>query len=238
MATTERASLTGRWDDLAILRAGIRFNQRVGRPPRRLDLREPAKSLWEEQLGIELPTADQATHRFGTWGNYLKNLGYGPHASGSVDNVLIEATALAHVEEVYTGMETVRAEQNAWDALYTFDPRKGPERVEVKGSALARRKDSPDQIFFNFNIHRRQLSKLVDRLILVGVGLDPVERRLVPMARLELPKSVLPSVDGKSTVMVYASSIFGTSHSIYRPFIRWRRPGVTPMLVPQFLRTP
>ena len=224
------------WDDLAVLRAGIRFNQRVGRPPRRLDLREPTKSAWEKQLGMALPTADQASYRFGSWGNYLKRMGYGPHASGNVDNALIEAAGLAHVEEVYPETEFVDAEQSVWDALIQFHPDKGAEKVEVKASALSRRRDNPSHIYWSFKTHNRQFSKLIDRLILVGVGHHPDGGYLVPLARLELPKSALRQVDSKSTVMMYATSVFGTAHSVYKPFVRWRRPGVLPQNVSQYLK--
>jgi hypothetical protein len=220
-----RASV--RWDDLSVLRAGVRFNQRVGRPPRRLDLREPQRSLWEVQLGFALPSADQASRRFGSWSNFLRRLGYAPHAVGNPAFAPIEVAALAHVEEVYPGIEFVEAEQNAWDGLLVVDESRGAERVEVKGSVLSHRKDKPASAYFSFNVHRRDLSRIVDRLILVGLGYDADRSSLVPLCRLEFPKSALPRIDGISNVTIYSNSVFGASFSVHRPFVRWRRPGVT-----------
>lgn len=222
------------WDDLAILRAGIRFAQRVGHPPRRIDLREPARSAWEEQLGIALPTADQAASRFGSWGGYLERMGYGLPAS-SVDYALVEQAGLAHVEDAYPGIQFVRSEQNAWDATHVFDPAKGPEKVEVKAGSISRRKDGSGDAFFAFRLHEREYSKFIDRLILVGVGWHPDSDLLVPLVRLEIPKSALKALDGKSTLMIYVGAALGPNHSIYRPYVRWRAK-VTPQEALRYVR--
>lgn len=189
---------------------------------------------------MNLPSADQATYRFGSWNNYLKLMGYGPHTLGSADNVVIEAAGLAHVEEVYPGTKIVKAEQNVWDALIPISPdqNKPPEKVEVKASALMRRADNARHMFWSFNVHKRQLSKLVDRLILVGLGYEPEgsDHPLIPLMRLEIPKTSLRLVDAKSTIMMYGAGVFGSSHSIYRPFIKWRRPGVLQQHLPRYLK--
>jgi hypothetical protein len=219
-----------------MLRAGVKFNQRVGRPPRRLDLRDPQRQEWEKQLGFALPSADAAAMRFGSCGRYLKKLGYNPHLVGNPQNAPIEAAALVHLEEVYPGVEIVKAEQNAWDALYTFDPAKGAEKIEVKGSVLTVRRDFPNQHYFTFNLHNRIHSKTIDRLVLVGLGIEPISSVLVPICRIEIPKSGLPRYDGKANLTIYATSVFGASHSVHKPYVRWRRPGLTAQSAIQYAR--
>lgn len=200
-----------------MLRAGIRFTHRTGRPPKRLDFREPAKSSWEATLGLVLPSADSAAWRFGSWNAYLARMGYGEHPDATSVRQVEEA-AIAHVEDVYPDMELVRSEQSAWDGVIAG------QRVEIKGATLGVRKDKKEAYYFSFKTHSRKLSKTVDRAIFVGLGHDRDAQGLMPLVRFEFPKSALGFLDGKSTVMVYAQSIFGSGTSLYRPYIRWRAP--------------
>lgn len=180
---------------------------------------------------MELPSADQAAARFGSWTDYLARMGYGPHQESSTENRLIEQAGIAHVEEVYPHFEVVKAEQNAWDGYL------GDERVEVKASMLTSRPDRDHLLFWGFKTHSREFSKTVDRVILVGLGLDREARVLRPLVRFEFPKSALRQLDKKSTIMIYTGGIFGANHTIYRPYIRWRATGVANNLR-EFARLP
>lgn len=228
-------------DDLAMLRAGIRFAQRAGRPPKRLDFREPAKSAWERATGLSLPSADAAARRFGGWNGYLGRMGYAHNLDATQQIQEAEQAALAHCEEVYPSFDVVESDRNAYDAYIDFGQGKGPERTEIKGSALSARRDgapTAPNLYFSFKTHGRILSSTVDAAVFVGLGRNPESGVLEPLVRLEFPKSALRAVDGKSTVMLYASTAFLGGKSQYAAYIRWRKPGFRPAQLPQWARRP
>lgn len=227
-------------DDLAMLRAGVRFAQRVGRPPKRLDFREPTRFEWERQTGLVLPSADAAARRFGGWNAYLSRMGYASHLGATQAIQETEQAALAHCEDAYPGFDVVESDRNAYDAYVDFGKGRGPQRTEIKGSALQQRtrKDGPTlgSLFFSFKTHGRDLTSTVDAAVFVGLGRDPDSGLLEPLVRLEFPKSALRVIDSKSTIMIYANAAFLGGSSLYSPYIKWRKPGLRPARLMEYAR--
>lgn len=224
-----------------MLRAGVRFAQRAGRPPKRLDFREPAKSEWESKTGLVLPSADAAARRFGGWNAYLGRMGYAHNVDATQQIYEAEQAALAHCEDVYPALDMVRSNRNAYDAYVDFGRGKGVERTEIKGSALSARsglEPTAQHLYFSFKTHGRELSKTVDAAVFVGLGRNPDTGLLEPLLRMEFPKSALRVVDSKSTIMLYASTVFLGGSSQYSPYIRWRKPGLNPARLPEYARKP
>lgn len=218
-------------DDLAMLRAGVRFAQSVGRAPRRQDLREPARSQWQEQLGLELPSADAAARRFGGFTSYLARMGYTPNQDVTSTYKPVELAAMAHVEQTYPGFQVIESEQNAWDGEFEG------QRIEVKGASLLARGDNPDMLYFSFKTHARDFTKTLDKVIMVGLGFDHDLGMFVPLMRLEFPKTALRLIDNKSTVMVYGSLLTTSQISKYTPYVRWRAK-VNPNQLKAYLKAP
>lgn len=188
----------------------------MGRAPRRRDFRED-REKWEQATGLQLPNANQIETRWKGWNAYLEAAGLEP--AGRSDYAHIEKAAIDHVLEAHPDFELVRAEANAFDGYL------GDERVEVKGSLLASRTVRNSRVYyFNFKTHNRDLDKTVDRLICVGLGVDPTSKELVPLVRFEFPKVALGLVSRKATVMVYTSSIFGPGTSLYGGYVTWKAP--------------
>lgn len=197
------------------LRTAILFRHRVGRTPKRRDFRSPDKVKWEELLGVTLPSADQVARHFGSWSKYLEAAGL-PSDPKADFIQRIEEVALKKVREVYPDFEVIPHETGAFDGYL------GDERVEIKGSSLSFRTDNPELGFFSFKTHGRKLSKVSDRAIFVGVGIDRETGAVEPLVVMNFPKAALGFIDSKSTVMVYASAVFGTGSSQYSPYIVWR----------------
>lgn len=196
------------------LRIGIIFKTKTGRAPRRRDFRPGDKEQWETVLGRSLPSADTCARLFGSWSEYVSALGYEPKKK--LSNELIEQASLAQVKLVYPGFVEIAANTNLYDGELDG------QRVEVKGSTLSARKDNPNGQYFSFAVHNRELDKVCDRLICVGLGWDDERQEHVPLVILDFPKSALGLVSGKGSVMVYANSIFFGGHSRYKPFVTWR----------------
>lgn len=208
---------------MAMLRAAVMYRTKVGRVPRRKDFRDPQRTEWARALDYELPTSNQVELRFGTWNQYLEHAGM-TSAGSALDLASIERAGIEHVSEVYGSFAEVPTEANSYDGLVTIDD--AEQRVEVKASLLARRANK-DRYFFNFKTHSRTLSKMCDRVIFVGLGWDDEAQDFVPLCRYEFTGPELPLVDDKSTVMLYASTIWAAGSSQYRRYLKWRSPDVS-----------
>ncbi|ABU97029.1 hypothetical protein P74p79 [Thermus phage P74-26] len=189
--------------------AGLRFYQRVGRAPRREDFRPKHKARWEAILGFELPGEYTIKKEFGGFNNYIRAMGLSLNVANDVEEV--ENASLRHVLEVYPNAQLVKSEQSVYDLEI------GQERVEVKGTQLSIRNDN-GAMHFSWRLHNRIFSKLVDRVILVGLDKD-----LNPLVRLEFKGSGLRLLDDKDTLTVYADALLG-GHSKYKPYITWIAP--------------
>lgn len=214
---------------VGVLRAGILFKSKAGRAPRRRDFRGSDKKQWEELLGIELPSADTCTRLFGSWSEYVAALGYEPKKKLSTE--IIEQSALSKVKELYPGFVEIQANTNIYDGELDN------QRVEVKGSTLSRRKDNPNTMYFSFATHKRELDKVCDRLICVGLGWDDETQNHVPLIVLDFPKSALGLVSDKGAVMVYVSSLYGGGYSQYKPYVVWKAEGLTLPQIQALVRT-
>jgi hypothetical protein len=192
-----------------IIATGLRFYQRVGRPLKREDLRGKRKERWESVLGFELPTEYDVRKHFGSHADYLKAMGFSNNMPDRIAQV--EDASLKHVLEVYPQAQIVRSERSVYDLEI------GNERVEVKGTQLAIRNDTL-QAHFSWRLHKREFSKIVDRVILVGLDKD-----LNPLIRLEFYGAGLKLLDKKDTLTIYAAAIAG-GHSKYRPYVAWIAP--------------
>lgn len=200
-----------------MLRAAVLFNAKVGRAPKRRDLRLPDRARWEEALGFELPAESNVNFLFGGLVPFLHEAGL--RKSTAVHYVDIEEAAVQEALKRYPDLELVRAETNHFDA-YDLNG----ERVEIKGSHLQYRQDGTDGqdprvYFFNFKLHKRDYRKTIDKLLCVGLGRDPETRELTQMALFEFPKGSLDLVSNKSSAMIYASSIWGYGNSQYTPYL-------------------
>lgn len=190
-----------------MIAAGLRFYTRTGRQPRREDFRPPQRQHWEKILGFKLPAESTVSYRFGSFTNYLKAMGLAENITARAEE--LADAAIKHVLEHYPNAEVVPANRNMYDLLI------GEERVEVKGTALTKRSDSP-YMHWTFRLHKRDYSKTVDAVFLVGMDKD-----LNPMIRLEFRGPALKLLNRKEVISIYGDILFG-GFSKYTPYVVWK----------------
>lgn len=206
-------------DRLAMLRAAVLFNTRVGRAPQRRDLRLPDRAKWEAVLGLPLPSDRMIQRQFGTMEEFRRQAGL--KAATRSDFADVEAAAIHHAHRIYPELELVVAEANHFDAYLL-----NGERVEIKGSHLQTRfpPGEPPLHFFHFKTHHRAYHQTVDRLLCVGVGSHPETNEVTYLALFDFPQHALSLVTNKPALTVYGTSIWGTGMSQYTPYLRDRAP--------------
>jgi hypothetical protein len=174
------------------------FRARTGKLPVRLDWRGENRTYWETQHGVAYPSARIVELEWGGWSKFMLALGGLPltHRETGV-------MALEYVQARYPEVELMPGANGTVDCFI------GGERVEVKGSRLNRDARIPAPRW-RFRIHSRQLSLLVDRVILVGIAGDS------PVVEWSFDRAdSLIHLDGKDALSVTARQVFGGGHYPY-----------------------
>lgn len=168
-----------------------RFEQTTGKLPSRMDWRGENLRQFREAHGLEYPSERVVQRLFNGWGNFLRELGESPLITQDTAKA-----ALAHVQRRYEDVELQPGASGTIDCFI------GAERVEVKSSSLQQ-----DEVIrtprWRFRLHEREYSRLVDKMILVGVvaGEPVVEWALDKVA-------MLMHVDGLDTLNLPAKYPF------------------------------
>jgi len=206
-------------DPIAMLRAAVLFNTRVGRAPQRRDLRSPDRAKWQAVLGTPIPHEVEVMRQFGTLREFLRQAGLKPATRSDFADV--EKAAIQHALRFYPQLELVVAEANHFDGYLL-----NGERVEIKGSHLHARfpPGQPPLHFFHFKTHHRAYHQTIDRLLCIGVGSQPEDDQLGFLALFDFPAHALSLVTNKPALTIYGTSIWGTGLSQYTPYLRERAP--------------
>lgn len=174
------------------------FRARTGKLPVRLDWRGENRTYWENQHGVEYPSSRIVELEWGGWGKFIMALGGLPLTHGETGSM-----ALEYVQGRYPEVELMPGANGTVDCFV------GGDRVEVKGSRLNRDARIPAPRW-RFRIHSRQLSLLVDRVILVGFA----GGRPVVEWSFDRVDSVI-HLDGKDALSVTARQVFGGGYYPY-----------------------
>jgi hypothetical protein len=207
-------------DRLSALRAVVTFHARVGRAPKRLDLRPPDREKWEKLLACELPSESYVHQTFGGMLPFLHEAGL--TRAPRFDFADVEHAAVAEAQRLYPELELVRAEANHFDGFLA-----NGQKLEIKGAHLSEHINQatvPPLLVqhFNFKTHRRDYQQTIDRMLCVGVGSHPDTQQVQALVVLDFPKPALDLVSNKASVRIHAASVWGYGASIYSPYVRYK----------------
>ena len=191
----------------AVLRLAEEFKEREGRFPSRIDWRGRNLAHYREKHGLDYPSERQVQRLFGNWGMLLVALGLPPRRTQDVADI-----ALNYVLDAYEDVEVMPGASGTIDCFVEG------ERTEVKGASL-RTDDYIRTPRWRFRLHGREYSRIVDRLILVGlVGEEPVVEWSLDKVGVYL------EADGKDALSIPAKFPFDNLSYNLSMYERWKAP--------------
>lgn len=186
------------------------FAQRFGKFPAQADFKGERKAYYEDVLKSKLPHARCFEREFGSWGALRTLLGEEP--SKFTPDGLSEKVSMEFAQNVL-GMVPVDNETGVVDGYI------GDLRVEVKGSLLTRASVKDSHYRFRWMLHHRELSKLVDKVVCVGV-LKNGEIGVV--LQFDGEAVIADRLDGRKTLDFSVNTLYGSRESVYWPYITHR----------------
>lgn len=184
------------------------FKKRFGYFPAQDDLKKPNRDMLQKLFGIEVPHATTIARRFGSWSIFREACGETP--SKYTPSHMTEEISIAYMKKKY-GMVEVEAENSIVDGYI------GDRAVEVKGGRLKIKKTDAKYPSFEWNLHEREYSKLVDELYLIGMDDDG---NVLLEICIPTRGHLLNVADGKASLKLSGSALVkGSSASIVWPYV-------------------
>ncbi|WP_155299021.1 hypothetical protein [Deinococcus kurensis] len=184
------------------------FVATFGKFPARDDFKGERRTYHEGIMGQTLPGGRVFEHEFGSWQAFRDELSAG--TSKYTPGEASERISMHYATQTL-GMIEVPHETGTVDGFI------GDQRVEVKGALLTRASASGQSTYrWRWMIHHREVSKLVDRLVLVGVLKTGEIGCVVDIAGEQQLRDL---ADGRKTIDLSVSVLFGQRDSRLWPFI-------------------
>ena len=205
------------------------FQKHLNRFPSRDDLKGKRKIHFEGLLTaatkkpVKLPQAVFFERAFGSWQELRDR--FGEEKSKYTPGELAEKVSMDYAVK-QLGMEPADNETSVVDGYI------GDEAVEVKGATLSRAGMKDGHYRFRWNLHYRELSKLVDRLILVGVLKNG---EIACVLDIRGRPQLADLADNRRTIDMGMGAIFGTRETKYWPYVTQLHSGLSPQNIEEYV---
>lgn len=169
------------------------FKHKFGYFPGRDDLKGDARKAYIERHNFNMYHATSIERVFGSWSDF--RIACGEAASIHTPTTITEQVSMTYMVEQY-GMIATSGEQDVVDGYI------GDSRIEVK-SAILRRK-TEGQKRFRWALHKREYSKLVDEMALIGCDEDG---NVLLDIRISSKGEIAALIDNRNTVEIPYSAL-------------------------------